>query len=304
MKKKLIVATRPSLLAYTQTLQTIELLKKKNPDCDFEIVKISTKGDKVQDKPLTSFGGTGVFVKEIENALIEGVADFAVHSLKDIPSIQPDNLILASFTKREDPRDIILTKNNINYCDLHSSCIIGTGSPRRILQIKLLLKNAVFKDLRGNIDTRLAKLETNEYDAIVLAAAGIKRLGKKINENSFLKTNICIPAVGQGAIALECRKDDVETINILRSVNDIETEIAITAERSFMKTIGGGCKFPLAAYCIVNDLFIEMETIVGDQNTLKFIKLKGKEIKENAKILGENMANETILKTKEIGLIL
>ena len=153
--RKFIVATRPSLLAFTQTQQTVELLRKKNPDIDFEILKITTHGDTVTDKPLTAFGGTGVFVKELENAILEGRADFAVHSLKDVPSIQPSELVLASFPAREDPRDILLLRKGLTVKDLNENCKIGTGSPRRMVQIAEIIPTALFSDLRGNIDTRI-----------------------------------------------------------------------------------------------------------------------------------------------------
>jgi len=189
--RKFIVATRPSLLAFTQTQQTVELLRKKNPDFEFEILKITTHGDTVTDKPLTAFGGTGVFVKELENAILEGRADFAVHSLKDVPGIQPSELVLASFPAREDPRDILLLRKGFSLKDLNENCKIGTGSPRRMVQIAEIIPTALFSDLRGNIDTRIKKLEDGQYDGIVLAAAGLKRMGKQIEENSFLSVKSC-----------------------------------------------------------------------------------------------------------------
>lgn len=300
--RKYRVATRPSLLAYTQTEQTVSLLKKANPDCDFEIVKFSTHGDRVKSKPLTSFGGTGVFVKELETAIIEGKADFAVHSLKDVPSVQPDKLMLVSFPKREDPRDVLLVFNNNAHNFLSKKCIIGTGSPRRILQLSALFPEAVFKDLRGNINTRITKLQDREYDAIVLAAAGLKRLNIEISSDSYLPIEKCLPAVGQAALTLECRKDDEEVISMLRSINDINTEIAVTAERSFMKTIGGGCKFPLAAYAVVDDGIVTLETLLGNHNTRQIINFKESDSLNNASQLGLILAERTINKAKEIGL--
>ena len=283
--KKYIVATRPSLLAYTQTEQTVNLLRAKNPDCEFEIVKFSTHGDKVTDKPLTSFGGTGVFVKELENAIIEGQADFAVHSLKDVPSIQPEGFTLACFPKREDVRDVLLTRNNISINELSDNCIVGTGSPRRMLQIKQ------FKDLRGNIDTRIQKLQNGEYDAILLAAAGLKRLGKTIDETTILSTELSIPAIGQGCIAIECKTDNSELINILRSINDKDTELAIIAERSYMKTIGGGCKFPLGAYAFVENNQITLNVMIGNHHTSQIIRFSETSSIEKAEELGIELAH-------------
>lgn len=302
MNRKYLVATRPSLLAYTQTQQTVELLKAQHPDCEFEIVKISTHGDAVTDKPLTAFGGTGVFVKELENAILEDRADFAIHSLKDVPSIQPDGLVLAAFPTREDPRDVLLIKNGLSIDELNDNCTIGTGSPRRIVQIAELKPGAIFTDLRGNIDTRLKKLEEGQYDAIVLAAAGLKRLGKEIDAKAFLPVDTCIPAIGQGAIAIECRKDDEETIALLRTINNKDTETAILAERAFMKTVGGGCKFPLGAYATIENETVQMSVMLGNHHTQQIIRFSDKASVNEAEKLGKNLAEKIIAEADKLGI--
>ena len=302
MSKKFIVATRPSLLAYTQTQQTVELLKAKNPDCEFEIVKISTHGDAVTNKPLTAFGGTGVFVKELENAILEGKADFAIHSLKDVPTIQPDKLMLAAFPTREDPRDVLLIRNGLSINQLNDHCVIGTGSPRRMVQIAELKPKATFADLRGNIDTRLRKLDEGQYDAIVLAAAGLNRLGKQIDEKAFLPVDLCIPAIGQGTIAVECRKDDEETIALLRTINNKDTETATVAERSFMKTIGGGCKFPLGAYATIENETVQLSVMLGNHHTQQIIRLSDKAAASEAEKLGIKLAEEIIEVANKLGI--
>ena len=302
MNRKYIVATRPSLLAYTQTQQTVELLKAQHPDCEFEIVKISTHGDAVTDKPLTAFGGTGVFVKELENAILEGRADFAIHSLKDVPSIQPEGLVLAAFPKREDPRDVLLIKNGLSIDELNENCTIGTGSPRRIVQIAELKPGATFTDLRGNIDTRLKKLEEGQYDAIVLAAAGLRRLGKDIDAKAFLPVDKCIPAIGQGAIAIECRKDDDETITLLRTINNKDTETAILAERAFMKTVGGGCKFPLGAYATIQNETVQLAVMLGNHHTQQIIRFSDQADVSGAEKLGQKLAEKTIAEANKLGI--
>ncbi len=302
MSKKFIVATRPSLLAYTQTQQTVELLKAKNPDCEFEIVKISTHGDAVTNKPLTAFGGTGVFVKELENAILEGKADFAIHSLKDVPTIQPDKLMLAAFPTREDPRDVLLIRNGLSIDQLNDHCVIGTGSPRRMVQIAELKPTATFADLRGNIDTRLRRLDEGQYDAIVLAAAGLNRLGKQIDEKAFLPVDLCIPAIGQGTIAVECRKDDEETIALLRTINNKDTETATVAERSFMKTIGGGCKFPLGAYATIENETVQLSVMLGNHYTQQIIRLSDKAAASEAEKLGIKLAEEIIEVADKLGI--
>ena len=300
--RKYIVATRPSLLAFTQTQQTVQLLRDKNPDCEFEIIKISTHGDKVTDKPLTEFGGTGVFVKELENAILDGKADFAIHSLKDVPSIQPNNLVLATFPKREDPRDVLLIRNGMTLQELKEDCIIGTGSPRRIVQLAEIKPKAQFAELRGNIDTRIQKLENGNYDAIVLAAAGLNRLGKTLDAKAFVSTDLCLPAIGQGAIAIECRADDTETIAMLRSINHSDTEMAIIAERAYMKTIGGGCKFPLGAYATIQRNIITLEVMIGNHHTQQIIRMSDKAIVEEAESLGNCLAEKIILAAEKQGL--
>jgi hydroxymethylbilane synthase len=302
MNRKYVVATRPSLLAYTQTQQTVELLKAQNPDCEFEIVKISTHGDAVTDKPLTAFGGTGVFVKELENAILEGRADFAIHSLKDVPSIQPEGLVLAAFPTREDPRDVLLIKNGLSIDELNDDCTIGTGSPRRIVQIAGLKPGATFTDLRGNIDTRLKKLEEGQYDAIVLAAAGLKRLGKEIDTKAFLPVDTCIPAIGQGAIAIECRKDDEETIALLRTINNKDTETAILAERAFMKTVGGGCKFPLGAYATIQNETVQLAVMLGNHHTQQIIQFSDQANVNEAEKLGRKLAEKIIAEANKLGI--
>lgn len=283
-------------------MQTVELLKAQHPDCEFEIVKISTHGDAVTDKPLTAFGGTGVFVKELENAILEGRADFAIHSLKDVPSIQPEGLVLAAFPTREDPRDVLLIKNGLSIDELNENCTIGTGSPRRIVQIAELKPGATFTDLRGNIDTRLKKLEEGQYDAIVLAAAGLRRLGKDIDAKAFLPVDRCVPAIGQGAIAIECRKDDDETIALLRTINNKDTETAILAERAFMKTVGGGCKFPLGAYATIQNETVQLAVMLGNHHTQQIIRFSDQADVSGAEKLGQKLAEKTIAEANKLGI--
>ena len=301
-KNKYIVATRPSLLATTQSEQTVNLLREKFPSIEFILEKFSTHGDQVTDKPLTEFGGTGVFVKELEMAMDRGEADFAIHSLKDVPSFQPENFVIASFPKREDPRDIILTRDNVRLAELPEECVIGTSSPRRLVQIAKLKPKAIFKDIRGNIDTRMKKLYDGEYDAIVLAAAGIKRLGKHIDEMSYLTTDQCIPAIGQGIIGLECKKDDIDTINLLRSINDEETEICAIAERSFMAEIGGGCKFPLAVHATINGDQLNLSAMIGNHKTYQILYKKSQSTTDNALETGVKLGEEIKKEAESLGI--
>lgn len=304
IKKRYLVATRPSILAYTQTKKVVDLLREKNFNIEFDIIKISTYGDYIKDKPIRTFGGTGVFVKELENAIIDGKVDFAVHSLKDVPSIQPEGLTLASFIKREDPRDVLLTRNNNSIYDLDEKCIIGTSSLRRIVQLMKIKPQAQFKDIRGNIDTRIQKLLKGEYDAIVLAASGLLRLEKQIPENAFLSLSDFLPAIGQGVIVLECKSEDKDLIDLLRIINDTETEIVVKAERSYMKNIGGCCKFPLAAYACIKNTQLTMDAMIGNHLTGEIIRLFGKDSCDKAEYLGEILAKRIKEECKIRGIVI
>lgn len=294
-KKKIVVATRPSLLAYTQTIQTVELLQKANPDIEFEVKKFSTKGDRVLSRSLTEFGGTGLFVKELEHALLVKEADIAVHSLKDVPSGQPEGLMLAAFPQREDSRDVFLSRDGLGIDEMPQGFVLGTGSPRRKVQMANVRDDIEFKEIRGNIDSRIQKLHNGEYDAILLAAAGMNRLDKEFDESLLLDVDLCIPAIGQGALAIECRSSDAETLEIIKKINHPETEKAILAERVFMAEIEGGCKFPLAAHAVVSDDILTMIAIVGDLKTNQFIveeiETSLEESLEKAKDLALQMKN-------------
>ncbi|MGD9200513.1 MAG: hydroxymethylbilane synthase [Chitinispirillia bacterium] len=272
MKRQIRVATRGSLLALSQTRQLVEILKHRNPSVTFEIVSLKTTGDRVTDRPLTNFRGIGVFVKELQNALLENRADIAVHSLKDVPTEQYKELILAGFPERINPCDLLLTKCDKTFRELPAGSTIGTGSPRRMVQLKADNMTLRFSDLRGNLDTRLRKLERGEYDGIVVAAAGMTRLNKKFDAKFLLPVETCIPAVGQGALAVECLKDDSFSRSVAASVNHENTQIAVESERSFLRGVGGGCSMPIAAYAYVKDNFIHINAMVGSINTIQIVR--------------------------------
>ena len=293
-KKRFRAATRSSKLAIAQAKQIIDQLKSKHPDIDIELVEFSTSGDRNADQPLTDFGGTGVFVKELENALLNNEADFAVHSLKDVPGSIPDDLFLASFPKREIANDLILTKNNRDTGKTDKELLIGTGSPRRRLQLANIYPTATFKDIRGNIDTRLKKLRHGEYDAIVLAVAGLKRLGADFPVSAIIPVDQCIPAIGQGVIALECRKNDQATIEMLHAVNDEKTFIAVLAERAFMRKIEGGCRFPLAAHAWIEYNNLIINSMAGNEKLNRMAKLKRSFTLDNPEKAGSDLAEALI----------
>ncbi|NRD76026.1 hydroxymethylbilane synthase [Bacillus sp. BRMEA1] len=252
--RKIIVGSRRSKLALTQTNWVIKQLKKLDPRFEFEVKEIVTKGDKILDVTLAKVGGKGLFVKEIEQAMLNKEIDMAVHSMKDMPALLPEGLTIGCVPFREDHRDALISRGHEKLADLKPGAIIGTSSLRRSAQLLAKRPDLEIKWIRGNVDTRLAKLETEEYDAIILAAAGLSRLGwthEVVTE--FLDTDICIPAVGQGALSIECREDDKDLLELFEKFTCKKTEQAIRAERAFLAKMEGGCQVPIAGFAYVDD---------------------------------------------------
>ena len=251
---RISIGTRGSKLALWQAEWVKSELKRIYPDLKIELNKIKTTGDKILDVPLAQVGGKGLFVKEIEEALLRHEADIAVHSIKDVPTEFPDSLYLAVICKREDPRDaFISTIRNSQFAirkfkDLPDGAKIGTSSLRRSCQLLNIRPDLKIEQLRGNLDTRLKKLDEGHFDAIILAAAGVKRLGLQSRITEILPFEISLPAIGQGAIGIECRIDDRSINNLIAPLNHPETSICVKAERAFLKQLEGGCQVPIAAY--------------------------------------------------------
>ncbi|MBD7935665.1 MULTISPECIES: hydroxymethylbilane synthase [Cytobacillus] len=247
--RKIIVGSRRSKLALTQTNWVIEQLRRLNPAVDFEVKEIVTKGDKILDVTLSKVGGKGLFVKEIEQAMLDKEIDMAVHSMKDMPAVLPEGLTIGCIPEREDYRDALISKGHVKLADLKPGAIIGTSSLRRGSQLLAKRPDLEIKWIRGNIDTRLAKLETEEYDAIILAAAGLSRMGwTKEIVTEFIDPDICLPAVGQGALSIECREDDHELRKLLDAFTCEETKKTVLAERAFLHKMEGGCQVPIAGF--------------------------------------------------------
>ncbi|MCG1262948.1 hydroxymethylbilane synthase [Staphylococcus epidermidis] len=250
--RKLIVGSRRSKLALTQSQQFIDKLKFIDPSLDIEIKEIVTKGDKIVDKQLSKVGGKGLFVKEIQNELFNKEIDMAIHSLKDVPSIIPDGLTLGCIPDREIPFDAYIAKNHIPLEELSEGSIVGTSSLRRGAQILSKYPHLKIKWIRGNIDTRLKKLETEDYDAIILAAAGLKRMGWSDNiVTTYLDRDVLLPAIGQGALGIECRSDDKELLDLLTKVHNHDVAQCVTAERTFLSEMDGSCQVPIGGYAII-----------------------------------------------------
>lgn len=247
--RKIIVGSRRSKLAMTQSQQFIDKLKEKFPDLDIEIKEIVTKGDKIIDVQLSKVGGKGLFVKEIQQALFDREIDFAIHSLKDVPSVLPDGLTLGCIPPREIPFDAYVANNHVKLADLKPGSIVGTSSLRRGAQILAKYPHLEIKWIRGNIDTRLEKLRNEDFDAIILAAAGLKRMGWGDDiVTEYLREDTMMPAIGQGALGIECRSDDKELLDILNTVHDEEVKTCVTSERTFLSEMDGSCKVPIAGY--------------------------------------------------------
>jgi hydroxymethylbilane synthase len=251
--RKIIVGSRRSKLAITQTNWVIEQLKKLDGSFEFEVKEIVTKGDRIVDVTLSKVGGKGLFVKEIEQAMLDCEIDMAVHSMKDMPAALPEGLVIGCIPEREDHRDALISKNHVKLNDLKSGAIVGTSSLRRGAQLLAMRPDLEIKWIRGNIDTRLEKLEKEDYDAIILAAAGLSRMGWAQDiVTEFLEPELCLPAVGQGALSIECRGDDHQLLELLQKFSNSETSQTVRAERSFLKKMEGGCQIPIAGYAHLN----------------------------------------------------
>ena len=253
MKAILKIGTRKSLLALWQSNYIADSLRREYPECEVVLEKIVTKGDKILDAPLAQIGGKGLFTKEIEEALLTGKIDFAVHSLKDMPTVLPDGLCLTAITERATAGDAFVSNKYASLKDLPAGAVVGTSSLRRKAQLLALRPDLVCQDLRGNVDTRLRKLDEGMYDAVILAAAGLERLGHGDRITELLPVSAVMPAVGQGALAIECRADDQETRAMLDFLNHLPTVQATNAERALLGLVEGGCQVPLGVHATVAD---------------------------------------------------
>ena len=269
---KLVVGTRGSNLALVQTNWVVDQLKKENPEVEFEVKIIKTKGDLIKDLPLDKIGDKGLFVKEIEKSLLDGEIDMAVHSMKDMPSYLPEGLKFAHSPKREDPRDALIFKEGYKSLDdLPQGARIGTGSKRRKYQLLKHRPDLEIVPIRGNIDTRIKKIETEKLDGVVLAASGLRRAGLDDKIDYYIPTDIMLPAPAQGILALEIREDDKETEKIIDSIKDDITKIQIDAERGFLIGVNGSCHIPMGAYCEIEGEKITLTGLYGDGEGKKIV---------------------------------
>jgi hydroxymethylbilane synthase len=290
----LVIGSRGSPLALWQANWVKDLLLEHNSEIAVDIKIIKTSGDKIQDVPLAKIGGKGLFVKEIEEGLLKREVDFAVHSMKDMPIIFPLNLCIACVTKRENPFDALISRNDIKLDDLPKGAKIGTGSLRRMSQLLYYRPDLKLVPLRGNLETRLKKLETEGLDAIILAAAGLIRLGWSDRITEIIPPEILLPAMGQGAVGIETRKNDVDNQILLADLDDEETHYALDAERALVSQLEGGCNVPIGSFATLNDDQITLTGLVASLDGKTMYKKELSDLKTNAVALGRKMGNELI----------
>ncbi len=293
MQKLIKIGTRKSLLALAQSNGIKAQIEAKYPDVTVELVKIMTKGDKILDVPLAKVGGKGLFVKELEEAMLSREVDMAVHSMKDVPAELPDELHLALVTKREDPRDAFISNKYKTLTDLPHGARIGTSSLRRRAQLAKVRPDLVIEDLRGNLDTRLRKLDDGQYDAIILAAAGLNRL-KLDRASSYFTSLEMLPAVGQGAVGIEMRRDAKELLAGLSFLDHWPTKVTVQAERAFLLRLEGGCQVPIAGFCTVDNNQLTLTGLVASVDGKEVVKKTATGPADQPELLGLKLAEELL----------
>ncbi|EHB5529042.1 hydroxymethylbilane synthase [Vibrio cholerae] len=288
------IATRQSPLALWQANYVKDALMAAHPGLQVELVTMVTRGDVILDTPLAKVGGKGLFVKELEIAMLEGRADLAVHSMKDVPVDFPDGLGLVTICEREDPRDAFVSNTYAKIEDLPSGAIVGTCSLRRQCQLKAARPDLVIKELRGNVGTRLSKLDAGEYDAIILAAAGLKRLELESRIRSFIEPEQSLPAVGQGAVGIECRVNDQRVRALLAPLNHADTAARVRCERAMNLTLQGGCQVPIGSYALLEGDTIWLRALVGEPDGSQIVRGEIRGPRTQAEQLGITLAEQLL----------
>lgn len=299
MKHTLTIATRQSPLALWQANFIKDQLVALYPDLTINLLTLVTRGDKILDTPLAKIGGKGLFVKELEQALFDQTADIAVHSLKDVPMVLPEGLTLGAYCQRHAPTDAFVSNHYQHLDELPSGAVLGTSSLRRECQLRQYRPDLTIKSLRGNVGTRLAKLDNDEYDAIVLATSGLQRLNLDERIRHELGSDISLPAVGQGALTIECRAGDDDVLSLLAPLNHLDTQLCVSAERAMNKALEGGCQVPIAGFATLDNELLTLEGRVGtpDGTTLLSAKetiMLGNQPHHSAEQLGQNIAQSLI----------
>lgn len=290
--KNLVIASRESALAMWQARYVQQCLQTVYPDLSVDIRGMTTRGDQILHQSLSKIGGKGLFIKELELALQQETADIAVHSLKDVPMQLPEGFVLAAITKRANPLDAFVSHQYASLADLPAAAIVGTSSLRREAQIRLRYPHLQVKPLRGNVQTRLDKLDRQEYAAIILAAAGLKRLGLDERIRNILPADLLLPAVGQGALAIEVAAHRQDLLTLLQALHHPVTAACVTAERSMAKVLGGSCQVPLAAYCTEKFGMLELRGLVASVDGKTVLRASAQASMEEAELLGLKVAQQ------------
>ncbi|SNY69679.1 hydroxymethylbilane synthase [Pantoea sp. GL120224-02] len=288
------IATRQSPLALWQAQYVQQRLMAAHPGVQVELVPMVTKGDIILDTPLAKVGGKGLFVKELELAMLENRADLAVHSMKDVPVDFPEGLGLVTICEREDPRDAFVSNLYNSIDELPQGAIVGTSSLRRQCQLSARRPDLIIRSLRGNVGTRLGKLDAGEYDAIILAAAGLKRLNLDDRIRQAMPAEISLPAVGQGAVGIECRLDDHELITLLQALNHDDTDVCVRAERAMNTRLEGGCQVPIGSFAVLEDNQLWLRGLVGSPDGQQMVVGERRGPRENAVQMGISLAEELL----------
>ena len=288
--KKLVIASRESMLAMWQAEHIKGRLKALYPDCEVEILGMTTRGDQILDRTLSKIGGKGLFIKELEQALQDGRADLAVHSIKDVPMELPEGFALAAIGERASPFDAFVSNQYARLEDMPEGAIVGTSSLRREAQLRAKFPHLTIKPLRGNVQTRLSKLDNGDYDAVILAAAGLQRLGLDGRIREILSPADSLPAAGQGALGIEIAARSTDLADILRPLNHEETAACVTAERALARALGGSCQVPLAAYCVMEDGLLTLNGLVGHPDGSVIIEASAQAPAAYADALGRAVA--------------
>ncbi|MBE2281299.1 MAG: hydroxymethylbilane synthase [Ignavibacteriaceae bacterium] len=295
MEKILKIGTRMSMLALWQSEFVKAEIEKNNPGVKVELVQIKTKGDKILDVALSKIGDKGLFTKELENELLAGNVDLAVHSLKDLETTMPEGLVLGAVSKRHPVEDVLIAKvKGMTIKNLPQGATIATGSLRRRSQLKSLRPDLNIVELRGNVPTRIQKLSENEWDGIILARAGVERLGLSEHISSFISTEDVLPAVGQGALGLQCRVNDNFVLDSIYCINDSDTHAAVSAERAFLKKLQGGCQVPIGSYARIKNCILIMDGYVGSLDGTKSLRMHITGPASIAKEIGIDLANRLL----------
>lgn len=288
------IATRQSPLALWQAQYVKQCLEANHPQLTVELIPMVTRGDVLLDTPLAKVGGKGLFVKELELALLEGHADIAVHSMKDVPIDFPEGLGLATICERDDPRDAFVSNQYASLNDLPQGSVVGTSSLRRQCQLAERRPDLVIRSLRGNVGTRLSKLDSGEYDAIILAAAGLNRLGLQSRIRCALPAEVSLPAVGQGAVGIECRLDDERTRKLLAPLNHNETSLRVAAERAMNRRLEGGCQVPIGSYAELKNGELWLRALVGSPDGSFMVRGERRGAPADAEKMGVSLAEELL----------